>query len=263
MSIRRIMAIVIRHMYLWPKSFERLMGTLGWPFLELTIWGLTMTYLQSNLMNSVSLVTVFLGALIFWQFITRTETETALNFLEEVWNKNLINIFASPLTKAEFLTSTIISNLIKLFLTATMLTTVAWFFYHFNIIKTFGLYIPFLLVNLFLVGWTVSFFVIAMVLRFGYKAQELAWAITLVVQPFSAVFYPVSALPDWAQKIARFFPSSYVFEEMRHFLYEGKLNEINLLIAFILNIIYLFLSIWFFSAMFEKARELGKLVKLN
>ena len=255
--------MVIRHMYLWPKSFERLMGTLGWPFLELTIWGLTMSYLQSNLMNSVSLVTVFLGGLIFWQFVTRTEVETALNFLEEVWNKNLINIFASPLTKAEFLISTVISNLIKLSFTASMLTLVSWFFYQFNILKTFGFLMPFILINLCLTGWIVSFFVIGMVLRFGYKAQELAWAITLLVQPFSCVFYPLSALPTWAQNIAKVFPTSYVFEEMRRFLYEGSINKSNLLFAFLLNLTYLIISIWFFSMMFEKAREHGRLVKLN
>lgn len=263
MSIRRIMAMVIRHMYLWPKSFERLMGTMGWPFLEFTIWGLTMSYLEKNLMNSVSLVTLFLGSLIFWQIVSRTETETAINFLEEIWNKNLVNIFASPLTKAEFLAASIVSNIIKLTLTVSMLTIVSFVFYKLNIVKTFGFYIPVLVINLLLVGWSVSFFVMGMILRFGYKAYELAWAVTLIVQPFSAVFYPIEALPKWGQYIAVIFPSSYVFEEMRRFLQTGHINFFSLLIASTLNIVYLILSTWFFSAMFEKAREHGRLINLT
>ena len=37
----------------------------------------------------------------------------------------------------------------------------------------------------------------------------------------------------------------------------------NLILALLLNIIYLALTLWFFSVMFEKAREHGRLVKLN
>jgi ABC-2 type transport system permease protein len=263
MSIKRIFAVVIRHLYMWPRSMERLMGSFGWPILELIIWGLTMSYFQKNLANSASLLTIILGALIMWQIIARSETETSVVFLDEIWNKNLINIFSSPLTKGEFLVSMIILDLIKMFFTISSLSLIGFFFYKFNLIQTFGYYFPFLLLNLFITGWAVGFFVVGMILRFGYKVQELAWAVVLIVQPFSCVYYPISALPLWARKVALFFPSSHLFEEMRNILSKNPVDMNNLLISFILNIIYLGLSIWFFSAMFEKAREHGRLVKLN
>lgn len=263
MSSRRILAMVIRHLYVWPRNLDRLMGSFGWPILEITIWGLTMSYFQKNLSNSVSLLAVILGSVIMWQILARTQTEISIVFLDEVWNKNLINIFSSPLTKGEFLVSIILLNTIKIFFTILSLMVVGFFYFKFDLISSFGLYLPFLLLNLLLTGWSVGFFVIGVILRFGYRVQELAWAIFLITQPFSCVFYPISALPTWAQSIALLLPSSYLFEEMRNILSKNPINMNNLFMSFFLNAIYLSLSIWFFSAMFEKAREHGRLVKLN
>ena len=53
------------------------------------------------------------------------------------------------------------------------------------------------------------------------------------------------------------------FEEMRRIMLNNNIMFSNLMFAFILNILYLIISIWFFSVMFEKAREQGRLVKLN
>lgn len=257
------MAMVIRHLYMWPRSLERLMGSFGWPVLEITIWGLTMSYFQKDFLNNVSILSVILGSLIMWQIVARTQTETSVIFLDEIWNKNLINIFSSPLTKAEFLVSIVILNLIKISFTILSLSIIGILFYKFNFISSFGFYIPFLLFNLFVTGWSVGFFVIGMIMRFGYKVQELAWSIVLLVQPFSCVFYPVSTLPIWAQYITKLLPTSYLFEEMRNILSSQPINQANLNMSFILNIMYLTLSIWFFSRMFEKGREYGRLVKLN
>jgi len=263
MSIKRISAMVIRHLYMWPRSLERLMGSFGWPILEITIWGLTMNYFQKSLFTNVSLLSIILGSLIMWQIVARTQTETSVIFLDEIWNKNLINIFSSPLTKGEFLVSIIILNIVKIFFTIVSLSTIGFLFYKFNFISSFGFYLPFLLLNLFITGWAVGFFVIGMIMRFGYKVQELAWSIVLLVQPFSCVYYPVSSLPLWAQYFARAMPTSYLFEEMRNILSHRPINIGNLHMSFILNLIYLTASIYYFSKMFEKGREFGRLVKLN
>lgn len=254
--------MIIRHLYIWPRSLERLMWTFGWPFLDLMIWGLTSTYFQKTIETSFSFITFLLGGIIFWTIFWRLQSEINVNFLDEAWNKNLINIFATPLTWQEFLVAMLLLGFLKLLLTILSLTLAAWWLYHFNFL-IFGFYIPFLLLDLFLFAWTVGFFVNGLILRFGYSVQELAWGIAFIVHPFSCVYWPLSFLPGWAQKIALFFPSSYVFEEMRRILFTGSVNWSNLLISFILNIIYLLLALKFFHWMYEGAREHGRLVKLN
>ena len=262
MNKNRIFAIVIRHLYIWPRSLERLMWTFGWPFLDLFVWGLASSYFQKQVSTSFSFIAFILGGIFFWTIIWRVQNEIGINLMDEVWNKNLINIFSTPLTWQEFLASAVTLAFIKLFITITSLTIAAYLFYQFNFFQ-FGLYIPFLVLNLLLFAWNVGFMVNGLILRFGYTVQEMIWGIALLVQPFSCVFYPLSSLPVWAQRIAKFFPSTYVFEEMRRILSTGRVNWESILISFALNMVYLFLVLRFFKVMYEGAREHGRLVKLN
>lgn len=263
MSIKRIIAVVIRHLYIWPRTIERLMGAFGWPIFDLIIWGLVSSYLMKSSNLSFSLMTFILGGLIFWTITWRIQNDISVNFLDEGWNQNLINLFSSPLTRWEFLSAMVILGLIKIFFTALSITVGAIILYHFNFYSTFGLFIPILVLDVLFFGWTYGFFVNGLILRFGYTVAEFAWALIAVIQPFVCVFYPLKSLPIWAQKIGLVLPPTYVFEEMRRIIATGTLNINNLLISFGLNFFYLILSLVFFQLMFEKARENGRLVKLN
>ena len=85
----------------------------------------------------------------------------------------------------------------------------------------------------------------------------LAWMSAYMFAPFSAVFYPVSALPVWAQKISWYLPTTYVFEGMRSILKGGAFPWGNAWISLGLNMIYLVLSICVFYWAFEKSRSKG------
>ncbi len=262
MNFSRIYAVIMRHLYVWPRGIERFMWSVGWPLLELLIWGLTTSYLQSNSMLNFSLTTLILGGIIIWGMTTRLQLETTINFLEEIWNKNLINMFTTPLTMSEYLVATIILGIIKMIFSATLLMIVALVFYKFNIFQ-FSWYLPLIIINLMLFGWVFGFFVTSLIIRFGRTMEEFAWSLIYFLQPFVGVFYPLSSLPSWAQAIGKFIPLTYIFEEMRRFVFTGYMNSASLILSFLLNIIYLLISLWFLNYMFEKARETGRLTKLD
>lgn len=263
MNSQRIYGIIMRNLYVWPRGLERFMWSIGWPMVSLFSWGVTATYLQSFSMISVSLTTFILGGIIFWSITTRAQLETTVNFMDELWNKNLINIFSSPLTIGEYLVATIILDLIKFVISTSILIVTAYLLYRLNMIG-FGWYLPVFVINLLIFGWTVGFFIIAMMLRLGGRnIQELAWALLGFVAPFSCVYYPLASLPVWAQKIAILLPTTYVFEEMRRFMFSQSVLWENLLISLLLNLLYLFLSLLFLYKMFEKARESGSLTKME
>lgn len=121
---------------------------------------------------------------------------------------------------------------------------------------------PFLL-NLFLVGWTAGFVVNSLIVRYGYRVQAFTWSLIIIIQPFSAVYYPVSTMPQWMQVIARFVPTSYIFEGMRSIIREGTMNLGALGFATFLNVFYLVLSLFFYNWSFKKAKESGMIVKFN
>ena len=188
--------------------------------------------------------------------------EISGSILEDLWNRNLINLFASPLKFSEWLTSFLFLGMIKAAISFFFTALVAFLLFHVHIFQ-FGLAIIPLAILLIMSGWTIGFIIAGIVLRFGTKLQSLAWTMVWVVSPFSAVYYPISILPHWARAIAAWVPTSYVyvFEEARAVLASGHTHAVPLLMSLALSILYLGIALWFFHASFHKALEKG-LVKL-
>ncbi len=58
-------------------------------------------------------------------------------------------------------------------------------------------------------------------------------------------------------------PLVYIFEEARNILINSSINISNLIQAFILNAVYIALSISLFFYSFNKAREKGTLINIG
>lgn len=83
-----------------------------------------------------------------------------------------------------------------------------------------------------------------------------------LIQPFSAVFYPVAVLPSWLQPVARALPSTHVFEGMRAALAGRQATGVSLLAAFGLDIVYLAAGAAFFGWILRRVRDKGYLARL-
>lgn len=260
MKLHRIWAIILRFIFLFRHSFDRLSDVFYWPTIDLIIWGLTTHFLTTMAPNSSKIVLAILSAYIFWVIVWRGQYEITVNLLEDLWNKNLVNIFVAPLKFSEWVIALIIEGVMKAAVSFVFAGIVAFFLYQLKI-TMFGWYlVPFSLM-LIMTGWWVGFLVAGFIFRFGTKVQTLAWTIAWVIGPFSAIFYPVSSLPVWAQKISALIPISYVFEAAREVLYKGQTDVSKLLWPLILNIVYLILSLIFVKRSFNKVLEKG-LVKV-
>ncbi len=223
MKTHRINAVFLRHLYVYPRSFARVLDLVYWPLLGLFVWGFLTIYLREIGKLEFSFVTMLLGGLIFWEVFIRTQQAISISFLEEVWSRNLMNLFVSPLTHWEFIVSTILLSIGRTLIPMLLLISLAWLLYAFNIFSLGFAFLPFVL-NLAIFGWTIGIFTTALILRFGRTIDVIAWSLPMVIQPISAVFYPVSVLPDWLRHIAFFLPTTHIFEGMRLILIEGKFD---------------------------------------
>lgn len=256
MKIHRIYAIIIRFLYLFRHSMDRIADAFYWPTIDLVIWGLTGAYLNTITTSATPIVIIFVSGIVFWYLVWRAQHELALNLLEDIWDKNLINIFVSPLKFSELIAALLGLGIIKTTISLLFTALIALFLYHVQVFA-YGLYlIPFFAI-LIMTGWSVGFFACGLILRFGTRIQMLAWAIVALISPFSAIYYPLSALPIWAQNIAMFIPSSYVFEGMREVISQHTLDTQKLLIAFILCILYIIISSLFLRQSFNKILQKG------
>ncbi|OGZ52692.1 MAG: hypothetical protein A3B25_03485 [Candidatus Ryanbacteria bacterium RIFCSPLOWO2_01_FULL_48_26] len=262
MKLHRIQALLMRHLYLYQRSFPRIMDILYWPVMELLLWGFISMYVGKLNVGGFNVVTVLLGAVIFWDLLSQSQRSVSVAFLEDVWERNFLNIFVTPLRISEFLTSAVILAFVRILMTGVVMGVLAALFYKFNIF-IFGFYlVPFML-NLLVFGSTLGFFTTAIILRYGTSAQVLAFGFLFLLQPFSAVFYPVSVLPSFVQPIAYALPSTYVFEGMRSVITTGVFPIRDFALSIVTNVIFLVLVLWYFYRMFAIVKVKGRLMKLD
>lgn len=245
-----------RYTYNMKHSFDRLSDMFYWPAMDLLIWGLTGFYFIKIGTEFSNLLFVILSGLIFWIVVWRTQYEITTNMLSEIWDKNIVNILASPLKISEWIAAFMVFGIAKMFISLTFSSILAFILFKLNIFL-YGFYLIPLIASLILTGWAAGFLVAGFLIRFGNTIQTLAWAGVYLIAPFSGIFYSIATLPSWAQKISMFVPPSYVFEGFREILFTNRLSANKVIISLALNILYLILSICFFTFMFNKSRKLG------
>lgn len=261
MNWNRIYALMLKYAYICSRNAFRAMDVCFWPTVDLLVWGFVTLYLLKISGAVPAMITFLVGAVILWNVFYRAEQAVCLSFMEDMWSRNLLNIFTSPVKVSEFLTASCLIGLAQALIVVMILSVMAVFMYNFNI-TTMGIELGSLFANLMLMGWALGLIATALIIRFGPQAEVLAWAIPFLVQPLCAVFYPVSVLPAWLQPLARCVPASYVFEGMRASL-AGSHDTVAQYVftAFGLNVLYLAGAGLLFKFMFEQAREKGLLAK--
>jgi ABC-2 type transport system permease protein len=256
----RVSALLLRHLYLYRRSHIRAGEVFFWPVMNLVLWGFITAYVQRLALSEA--VSFLLGGLIFWDVLYRAQMAITLSVTEEVWVKNLLNIFIAPIHTVDFILATALMGVIRAMANVLILGILAYVLYAFNLL-TMGLALLPFLASLLLFGWAVGMCTMALMLRFGQAAEALAWGVPFLLQPLSAVFYPVDVLPPWLQAMAHLLPSMYIFEGMRTALRTGTVDSALLLTALALNVVYLAAGAGFFGWMLQQAREKGYLSRLG
>jgi ABC-2 type transport system permease protein len=253
--------MVLKNFYILKHSLDRKTELLYWPSIDLILWGVTSLYFRKLSPQNDNIVASIVLGIIFWYFLWEGQAEVNFSFLVELWHRNLVNLFITPLKFSEFVLSFLVSGLVKIVITFSVTGIAAYLLYQVHVFDV-GLWIlPFALI-LILFGWAYAFMMTGVVMRKGTKIQSLTWTTVFLLAPFSAVYYPISVLPDWAQSVSKFLPSSYVFEGMRSIINSGDFNHSSLLPAFGLCIVYLAIGMFWIKISFNNALKQG-LVKLR
>ncbi len=262
MNARRIYAVVQRHLYETRRNFDRWIDIIYWPILDILIWGFLTIYLSRSADIGPNVRNFLLGGVILWGIFHTFMLHFTVGFLDELWARNLLNLFTSPLSIWEYITGLLVLNVFKIvagFLVAALL---ALALYGFNIFNFSLALLPYFL-NLLLFGLALGFFVTALIFRYSTKIQALAWSFAGALSPVSAVFYPLSTLPKFLQTISWFLPTTHSFEGMRQVLAGGGFSTVHFGWGIGLNLAYLILATLFLKYIFEIARKRGLLVKME
>ena len=257
----RVAAIALRYLYLLRGSPARILPLFGWVAIDIVLWGFISRYL-SSVTGGVNFIPWLLGAVLLWDFLVRIMQGVTMAFFEDVWSRNFLNIFATPLSIPEYLGGLVLSSvgssavgLMAMVALATGVFGLRFFAY--------GLALAQFLLALFVFGIALGIVASGAVLRLGPAAEWLIWPIPALLAPFAGVFYPLSTLPGWMQAAAKLLPASYVFEGLRRVVAGGGASAGELAWATLLAAAYLVLACWFFARMYRHAVRTGLIARYS
>jgi ABC-2 type transport system permease protein len=262
MKLRPIAGIVLRQFYLMRGSPVRIFPMVVWVAIDIVLWGFITRYLNSVSGNGVNFVPTLLGAVLLWDFCTRVMQGVSTAFLEDVWSRNFLNLFSSPLSVSEYLSGLVITSVLTSCVGLIVMLLLATGVFHLQFFSV-GLPLAAFLLLLFLFGITLGIVGCAMVLRLGPASEWLLWPLPALLSPFAAVFYPLSTLPHWMQLIAKALPPAYVFEGMRGLL-SGTVFPAGLLLqGTAVALFELVAATYFYERVYRRAVRTGLLARYS
>ncbi|MGA9520624.1 MAG: ABC transporter permease [Myxococcaceae bacterium] len=262
MQLRRALAVTLRQFYLIRGSLSRVIPLFAWVAVDIVLWGFITKFLNQVTSPGFDFVPVLLGAVLLWDFFTRVMHGVSMAFLEDVWSRNFLNVFASPLKISEYVTGLVLSSVATSTIGLVVMVVLASTVFGLSFFTWGVAIVPFLGV-LFLFGIALGIIASAVVLRLGPAAEWFVWPIPALLSPFAGVFYPLSTLPSWMQVISKGLPPAYVFENLRAIVAGGTASWGALLWGVGLALLYIVLAAAFFTHIHKQAVRSGLLARYS
>ncbi|HTS75064.1 MAG TPA: ABC transporter permease [Bryobacteraceae bacterium] len=262
MSLERTAAVVLRQYYLLRGSPARIPPLFAWVAIDITLWGFITRYLNAVASAGFNFVPALLGAVLLWDFFIRVMQGVTTAFLEDVWSRNFLNFFATPLSISEYIAGLILSSISTSAVGVTVMFLLASLVFGLSFLIYKALLAPFLLL-LFVFGIALGVFACAVVLRLGPASEWFIWPIPALISPFAGVFYPISVLPRWMQWISRAIAPSYVFEGMRAIVAQRPAPLADLAWSAALDLVCLVLACWIFRRVYRHAVRTGLIARYS
>jgi ABC-2 type transport system permease protein len=261
-SLRRIRALIRRHAYLLLKSWPRLVSMAYYPTVTMVLWAFLTIYLAPSNRFLADAPGFFIGAVLLWDVLFRGQLGVSLTFIEEMYSRNLGNLFVSPLRLYEFIAGQLAMSVLRTLIGVGGACVFAWLLFRYSIFSM-GLPLVAFFTCLLAFGWGIGLAISAMILRYGLGAEELAWAAIFLIAPISGVYYPIAVLPPALQAVSYALPPAHVFEGMRAVLLQKTFHYDLFRNALLLDVAYLAAGIALFAAALRSARKRGALLQIG
>lgn len=262
MRLAPVGALLLRQWYLIRGSPVRTLPMFAWVGIDIVMWGFISRFLNTVSAAGINFTAVFLGAVLLWDLCGRVMQGLTTAFLEDVWSRNFLNLFASPLTIAEYVTGLVLASVCTSVIGLAVMLGLAVPVFGLSFLAL-GSHLLLFLIVLYAFGVALGITASAMVLRFGPASEWLVWPIPALLSPFCAVFYPLAVLPAWMRGAAYALPPSYVFEGMRGLLQGRPFEPLPALIALALAVLEIALAGYYFVRVYRRAVRTGLLARYS
>ena len=257
-SRRRVMAVVRRHALVQSRNPGHWFLLIALPVVDALLFtSIGVAYGEGD-----RAVQILLTGILLFHLIWQLTLAGSMGFLEEVWSRNVLNMFTTPLSEGEYGLALMIVGLVRTTVAAALIALVGVGLYTADPAASGWVLAPGAII-LLVFGWAVSLFVIGMTLQFGESAEVFSWGTLVLLMPLSGVFYPVEALPGILQPLARIIPLSRVFDAARDALAGLPVNPWDLVIGALASLVAVAAAAWFVNVQLRRFRENGLITRFT
>lgn len=255
-SIFRIVAVVKRHMHLQFRDNMRLSDIIYWPVIDVVLWGGNGAWMATLGSQQYLMQTLVISAFL-WQVALRANLELSTNLLEEMWERNMLNLFCSPLSFFEWIIALFIVSLIRIAIVFGVCVFVTQYVFNVSIFSLGYGPLMIILLALTIAGWGMGCLNSSIIIRMGRRAQNFPWIFSWLFAPMCGVFSDISILPMWLQYISACIPLTPIFQAVRILVRTGVFEYSLIQKSIVLGIIYLVAGYVLFLRLFDSSKQRG------
>lgn len=259
MNWSRIRAILLHSWYHASHTMETWIDLLWFTLFGALVFGFMTRFFAQN--DPVFAQGLMVG-LVLWEIVRVGQYSVTVSVMWEIWSKSFSSMFISPLTLREMVAGQMLSGLAKTILVTVMVSVLSYFFFDFSVLDLGGWFLLYFFILLFF-SYAAGIFITGLIFRYGTDIQSLAWGLIFMLQPISAVYYPVSILPPQIRWMAWLSPITYVMEAARQQLSGGGIHLSYLSIATALTLSYFIAASLFLNKMYQSSRKSGSFARLG
>src|SRR6185295_12268640 len=107
MKLHRILAFLYRHWLEIKASYDRKADIFFFPIIDILVFGFLSTYVSQG-QGKQGFAAALLAGIVFWTLLYNIQRDITFSLLDDVWSRNLFNLYSSPLRLSEILTGTLL-----------------------------------------------------------------------------------------------------------------------------------------------------------
>ena len=258
-NLNKIWAFSTRSTLVNRRNVFAIFEMVFWPLIGVFSVGLLTRFLS---LEGETVAFILIGA-VTMNTIQIAQLDLSYALLYSVWSKSLKHEFIAPVRLFHILIGSGLVGLVRGLLVFVVMGFLSVYFFDMDLGRPGPAGLTFFLLGLFLNAAIIGALVLALVLRFGQRAEVAAWAFSYLMLLLCGLYYPVSVLPRGVQFLAQLIPLTYFLDYFRHFYGFPLASPHPLLYGFGQSVLYLILSYGLVSLTLKSAYKRGTLLRLS
>jgi len=255
----KIWAFAARSALVNRRNVFAIFEMLFWPGVAIFSVGLLTRFLK---LDPETVTFILIGA-VSMNTIQIAQLDLSYALLYSVWAKSLKHEFMAPVRLTHILVGSGLVGLIRGFMVFVVMGLLSMWLFDMDLSRPGADGLMIFMAGMFLNAAIIGAVVLALVLRFGQRAEVAAWAFSYLMLLLCGLYYPVSVLPPGVRELAQIIPLTYFLEYFRHF-YGFPLHSAHPLIyGFSQSVVYLCLCYALVQYTLKSARQRGTLLRLS